>query len=153
MPAAPRRYGMVSCQLAPRFENLLREVAAGIPVIVLRVYGVWPVSIWHYAVVAGYDYPSGELVLRSGEKEWLSIPFVVFEYTWKESGYWAMVTMPSDRIPVTATESGYLAAIVAMERVGNARGATLAYTTFLGRWLTTLWRASGWQTDITYWGN
>ena len=40
MLAAPRRYGMVSYQLAPRLENLLREVAAGIPVIVLQDYGV-----------------------------------------------------------------------------------------------------------------
>jgi hypothetical protein len=30
----------------------LREVAAGNPVIVLQDFGVWPVSIWHYSVVA-----------------------------------------------------------------------------------------------------
>jgi len=134
MLAAPRRYGMVSYQLAPRFEDLLREVAAGIPVIVLQDYGVWPFSIWHYAVVAGYDYSTGELVLRSGEKQRLSMPFAVLEYTWKESQYWAMVTVPPDRIPVTATEPGYLAAIAAMERVGNPRAATMAYAAFLRRW-------------------
>ena len=134
MLAAPRRYGMVSYQLAPRFEDLLREVAAGIPVIVLQDYGVWPFSIWHYAVVAGYDYSKGELVLRSGEKQRLSLPFPVLEYTWKESNYWAMVSVPPDRIPVTATESGYLAAIAAMERVGNPRAATMAYATYLRRW-------------------
>lgn len=134
MLATPRRYGMVSYRLAPRFEDLLREVAAGIPVIVLQDYGVWPFSLWHYAVVAGYDHAKGELVLRSGEKQRLSMPFAVLEYTWKESHYWAMVTVPSDRIPVTATESGYLAAIAAMERVGNPRATTVAYATFLRRW-------------------
>ncbi|OGA53417.1 MAG: hypothetical protein A3F74_05765 [Betaproteobacteria bacterium RIFCSPLOWO2_12_FULL_62_58] len=134
MLAAPRRYGMVSYQLAPRFEDLLREVAAGIPVIVLQDYGVWPFSIWHYAVVAGYDYSKGELVLRSGEKQRLSMPFAVLEYTWKESHFWAMVSVPPDRVPVTATEPGYLAAIAAMERVGNPRAATMAYATFLRRW-------------------
>lgn len=134
MLAAPRRYGMVSYQLAPRFEDLLREVAAGIPVIVLQNYGVWPFPLWHYAVVAGYDYSKGRLVLRSGEKQRLSLPFPVLEYTWKESHYWAMVTVPPDRIPVTANESGYLAAIAAMERVGNPRATTAAYAAFLRRW-------------------
>ena len=134
MLAAPRKYGMVSYQLAPLFEDVLREVAAGTPVIVLQDYGVWPVSLWHYAVVAEYDRTKGEVVLRSGKKRRLAMPFAVLEYTWKESGYWAMVTMPPDRIPVTATESGYLAALMAMERVGGARAATIAYATFLARW-------------------
>ena len=134
MLAAPRRYGLVSWQLGPRFEDLLREVAAGIPVIVLQDYGVWPFTIWHYAVVAGYDHTRGELVLRSGEKQRLSMPFAALEYTWKKGDYWSMVTVPPDRIPATATEAGYLAAIVAMERVGSARATTLAYATFLRRW-------------------
>lgn len=135
MLAAPRRYGMVSYQLAPRLEDVLREVAAGIPVIVLQDYGIWPFSsLWHYAVIVGYDYSKGELALRSGEKQRLSLPFPVLEYTWRRSDYWAMVTVPPDRIPVTATESGYLAAIVAMERVGGPRATTMAYATFLRRW-------------------
>ena len=143
MLVAPRRYGMVSYQLAPRLEDLLREVAAGVPVIVLQDYGLWPFSIWHYAVVVGYDYAKGELVLRSGEKQRLSMPFGVLEYTWKESNYWAMVTVPPDRIPVTATEAGYLAAIVAMERVGNVRARTTAYANFLRRWPNNLTASIG----------
>ncbi|MDO8595262.1 MAG: PA2778 family cysteine peptidase [Sulfuricaulis sp.] len=134
MLATARRHGMVSYQLAPRFEDLLREVAAGNPVIVLQDYGVFRFTLWHYAVVAGYDYPKGELVLRSGEKRRLIMPFPVLEYTWKPSNYWAMVAVPPDRIPVTATESGYLAAVVAMERVANPRAAITAYAAVLRRW-------------------
>ncbi len=91
-------------------------------------------SIWHYAVVVGYDYSRNELALRSGEKRRLAMPFLVLEYTWKGSDYWAMVTVPPDRIPATATESSYLAAIMAMGRVGNPRALQTAYATFLGRW-------------------
>lgn len=149
MLAAARRYGIVSYQLAPRFEDLLREVAAGNPVIVLQDYGVWPVSLWHYAVVVGYDYQKGELLLRSGEKPKLSIPFAVLEYTWKESKYWAMVTMPPGRIPVTANESDYLSAIVAVERAGNQHAAKQAYTAFLERWPDNLTAAIG-LTNILY---
>lgn len=149
MLAAARRYGIVSYQLAPRFEDLLREVAAGNPVIVLQDYGVWPVSLWHYAVVAGYDYDKGELVLRSGDKPKLVIPFAVLEYTWKESNYWAMVVLPPDRIPVTADEAGYLSAVVALERTGNRQAARQAYAAFLERWPDNLTATIG-LTNILY---
>lgn len=134
MLAAARRHSRVSYQLAPRFADLLHEVSAGNPVIVLQDTGAGPVTNWHYAVVVGFDYPAGELYLRSGEKERLAIPFTVFEYTWKKSNYWAMVTMPPERIPATASESAYLNAISAMEHVGKPGDAQLAYSTFLGRW-------------------
>jgi len=134
MLAGARGYGMVSYELPQSFEAVLREVAAGTPVIVLQDYGVWPLRIWHYAVVAAYDKTKGEVVLRSGMKENLVIPFSVFEYTWKESHYWAMVTVPPDRLPVSAKESDYLNAIVAMERVAKPEAARTAYATFLGRW-------------------
>lgn len=134
MLAAARRYGMVSYQLAPQFKDLLREVAAGNPVIVLQDYGVWPIPVWHYAVIVGYDYQNGELLLRSGKKPRLKIPFAILEYTWKESEYWAMVVVPPDRIPETANEFDYLIAVAALENLGNTRAAKQAYTTFLGRW-------------------
>lgn len=134
MLAAPRRYSKVSYRLAPRFDDLLREVAAGNPVIVLQDTGLGPITKWHYAVVTGFDYPAGELYFHSGEDTRLAIPFTIFEYTWKKSDYWAMVTMPPDRIPTTAIEADYLAAIVAMERVGDAVAAIAAYSAFLQRW-------------------
>ena len=143
MLAAARRNGVVSYQLAPRFENMLREVAAGNPVIVLQDYGVWPVSLWHYAVVVGYDYANGDLFLRSGEKKRLIIPFGVFEYTWKESDYWAMVTVPPDRIPVTATEPSYQSAVIAMERSGDPRATRAAFASFLQRWPDNIAAAIG----------
>ena len=134
MMATPRRYGMVSYQIAPRLEDLLREVAAGNPVIVLQNYGVALFPIWHYAVVVGYDQVRGDVALRSGERQRLTMPFMVLEYTWQKSDHWAMVTMPPDRIPATATEAEYVSAIAAMERVGKAQATIDAYTTVLRRW-------------------
>ena len=134
MLAASRRHSKVSYRLAPRFDDLLREVAAGNPVIVLQDLGAWPISVWHYAVVTGFDYPAGELYLRSGETKRQAVPFTIFEYTWKKSDYWAMVTMPPGRIPATAVEPDYLAAISAMERVGEPGATQLAYSAFLERW-------------------
>ena len=133
MLAAARRHGMVSYALAPRFEDVLREVAAGTPVIVLQNLGLFSAG-WHYAVAVGYDWGPGTLVLRSGTLERDVVPFAVHEVVWMRSGYWAMVAVPPERIPATAEEKSWLNAIAAFERAGDARGARVAYKTFLGRW-------------------
>lgn len=143
MLAAPRSHGLVTWTLAPRFEDMLREVQAGTPVIALQDYGTWPLHYWHYAVVVGFDRETGKAVLRSGEKRRLEIPFAVLEYTWKESAYWAMVAMPPDRVPVTATEAGWLQAVVAMERVADRSAARTAYAALLRRWPDSLNGAIG----------
>ena len=132
MLAAARRHGLVSYQIAPRFEALLREVSAGNPVIVLQNLGLR--DGWHYAVAVGYDYYTGELILRSGVTEREVLPFTMHEFAWMRSGYWAMVAVPPDRIPVTAEEPRWLAALAALERAGDARGAQAGYAKFLERW-------------------
>jgi hypothetical protein len=134
MEAAPRRHGFVSYRLAPTYEAVLREVAAGNPVIVLQDYGVWPISYWHYAVVIGFDRVRGEVVLRSGRKRRLVMPLAVLEYTWKESAYWALVTPRPSRVPATAEEGAYVRAVAAMARVGDAEAAITAYGAALQRW-------------------
>jgi Tfp pilus assembly protein PilF len=53
---------------------------------------------------------------------------------WRRSGYWAMVAVPPDRIPASADEQRWLAAIAALERAGQPAPARTAYRTFLGRW-------------------
>ena len=134
MLAAPRRHGLVSYRLEARYEDLLREVAAGNPVIVLQDTGGGFITNWHYAVVVGFDYAKGDVILRSGETRRDVTSFTMLEYTWKRSNYWAMVVMPPGRLPATATEAGYLPAIAAMERVGAPGAVEAAYGAFLDRW-------------------
>ena len=55
MLAAARRHGAVSYALDGKLESVMREVAAGNPVIVLQDFGVWPIKVWHYAVIVGFD--------------------------------------------------------------------------------------------------
>jgi hypothetical protein len=138
MIASARRNGMVAYQLAPRFVDMLREVTAGFPVIVLMDFGVWPVNIWHYAVVVGYDMQTSDVILRSGEKQRLLMPYGVLEYIWKESNYWAIVTAPPGKIPVTATEPAYLKAVIALEGAGKKEAARAAYAGMLQRWPDSL---------------
>jgi hypothetical protein len=142
MLATPRQYGRVSYPLAPRYPDLLREIGAGNPVVVLQDVGPM-FTQWHYAVVNGFDYPSGTLFLRSGTKARQEMPFTAFEREWMKSGYWAMVVTPPDRIPVTATEDGWMAAVLAMARSGDEVAATRAYLAALKRWPDNLPAAIG----------
>jgi tetratricopeptide (TPR) repeat protein len=133
MLAASRRRGLTAYQLAPRLEDLLREVAGGTPVIVLQNLGFDFTPVWHYAVVVGYDLPGEEIILRSGTTQRLAMGFGSFERSWARSQYWAMLTLPPERLPATASEDRYLASAAALERVAPA-SARRAYTTALERW-------------------
>jgi hypothetical protein len=133
MLATARRHDRVAYVLAPRYGDMLREVAAGNPVIVLQDVGQL-VTQWHYAVVAGFDYPSGSIFLRSGTQRRQDMPFTAFERSWMPSGYWSMVAMPPDRIPASATEDAWMNAVLAMARVAQPRAVQTAFATALQRW-------------------
>lgn len=138
MLSSARRNGMVAYQIAPRFLDMLREVAAGIPVIVLTDFGVFPFSLWHYAVIIGYDMDKSEVIVRSGVNERVVMSFGLLEYLWKDSKYWALVTPPPGRIPATATEPLYLKAVIALEKAGKKEPAREAYAAMLTRWPESL---------------
>lgn len=138
MLAAPRRHGMVSYRLDGSLESVLGEVAAGNPVIVLQDFGVWPVKIWHYAVVIGYERASHRVIMRSGLNRRQEAPFAALEYTWKGSDRWAMVTLPPGRIPATAEAGRYTQAVVDFARVAPAAASRRAYEALLARWPGTL---------------
>lgn len=131
--AAARRHGRVSYVLAPRYADLLREVAAGHPVLVLQDVGALTTE-WHYAVVNGFDYATGTVYLRSGMQPRQAMSFTAFERSWIQSGYWAMVVVPPSRIPATATEDAWMHAVLALARVADPQAAITAYTTALRRW-------------------
>lgn len=133
MLAAARRHGRVAYVLAPRYADLLREVAAGNPVLVLQDVGMFTTD-WHYAVVNGFDYPSGTVYLRSGTRARDEMSFTALERSWIQSGYWAMVAVPPTRIPATATEDAWMHAVLDMAHVADRPSALAAFATALRRW-------------------
>ena len=143
MLAAPRRHGLVAYKLAPRYADLLREVAAGNPVLVLQDVGLAPWPDWHYAVVNGFDYDTGTLFLRSGLQMRQQMPFSFFERTWLRGNYWAMVVVPPDRIPATATEDRWMEALLGLARGKDADATITGYRTALARWPESLPAAVG----------
>jgi tetratricopeptide (TPR) repeat protein len=114
--------------------DLLAELAAGHPVLVLQNLGLswWPV--WHYALAVGYDREAGDLVLRSGPRPRDRIPLATFERTWARAGHWGLVILPPDDLPASAGPAAVVQAAAALERAGRLVAARTAYDTILGRW-------------------
>lgn len=137
MVAAVRRNDRIACLLAEP-EDLIDEVAAGHPVIVLQNLGLSWVPVWHYAVVVGWDAAAGEVILHSGTTHYKPTAFRTFERTWARSGFWGMLVLPPSRLPATAQETDYLAAVSPLERMGRWKTALPAYRAALGRWPDSL---------------
>ncbi|MGB9093212.1 MAG: PA2778 family cysteine peptidase [Gallionella sp.] len=134
MLAAARRNGAIAYQLAPELTDVLREIAAGTPVVVLQNLAFSWYPVWHYAVAFGYDLDRAEVILHSGPEQRQLLPMRTFEYTWARSNYWAMVALPPGRIPATAEPDAYVAAVSAYERVNGSARALQAYVAALDRW-------------------
>jgi tetratricopeptide (TPR) repeat protein len=133
MLAATRRQGLIAYPLKPTLEDVLREVAAGHPVLVFQnlAFPVYPV--WHYAVVVGFDREQQLLWLHSGRTQRMDISWSAFERTWARGQYWAMLALKPTDLPATAEAATYSLAAAALERV-NAASAQTAYNTALQRW-------------------
>jgi hypothetical protein len=134
MLGATRRSGLVAYPLAPRMEDLLRELAAGTPVVVLVNLSFRFAPIWHYAVAVGYDLERREVILRSGGRSRDEWSFEFLEFLWRDSGYWSMLALPPGRLPATAREGDFAAAVAALERAGRPREARESYRALLARW-------------------
>lgn len=134
MLAATRRQGLLAYTLAPRLEDLLRELAAGRPVLVLQNLALNWYPVWHYAVAIGYNLDARTITLRSGPEPRQQLPFSTFENTWARSGKWALLALPPDQIPVTANAEHFLDAALALESTGQTSAARSAYRVAALRW-------------------
>lgn len=134
MLAAARRNGAFAYELAPKLDDLLTEIAAGTPVIVLQNLALSWYPLWHYAVVVGYDLQREEIILHSGLERWQVLSLSTFEHTWERAGHWAMLVLPSGKIPHTATEASFVYAAIALEKSGQLQAAASAYEAALKRW-------------------
>jgi tetratricopeptide (TPR) repeat protein len=136
--ADARRHGAIPYVVRPLLTDLLAEVAAGDPVVVLQNLGLSWYPKWHYAVVVGFDLARDKIVLRSGLEARHIVPLALFERTWRRADYWAMVVMPPEKLPRTAEETPYLQAVVPLERLQRWNEASVAYETALARWPLSL---------------
>ncbi len=130
---ASRRNGRIAYPVS-NLEDLLKELTAGHPVIVLQNLGLSWYTRWHFAVAVGYDLPRGEIILHSGLKSRKRLPLKLFERTWARGKYWARVVLPPARLPATAMEDRFLRSAVGLERARQFAAAARAYEAALARW-------------------
>lgn len=131
MLAAARRHGATAYQLSPELNDVLREIAAGTPVVILQNLALEWYPVWHYAVAIGYDLERAEVILHSGREQRQILPMATFEYTWARSGYWAMVALPPGIIPDTAKENSFIAAVSAVEKFNDPERAQNTYLSLI----------------------
>jgi hypothetical protein len=135
--SAGRRNGLMTVPISG-LESLLREVAAGQPVIVFENLSVSWFPQWHYAVVLGYDIPKQEVIMHSGPEALKRWDLRKFERSWMLGDYWGLVVLPPDQIAVSAGELANANAASGLEQTGKLAEAHKAYRRILQEWPDSL---------------
>lgn len=143
LETAARRHGRVAYVLKPQLSDVLAEVEAGHPVLVLQNLAFSWYPRWHYAVVVGFDLEHDRIVLRSGDIKRHATTLELFERTWARSRHWAIVVLPPGVLPARPAELSYLKAVVGLEQLGKWWAALLSYQAALKRWPDSLGAAMG----------
>ena len=132
--AAARRADFLPYELSGGIENLLLEVDAGNPVLVLQNLAFSWKPQWHYAVVVGYDKNKQQVILHSGTHANYRLDISTFINTWQRADSWALVITPVANMPVTAEAKNYLREASTLESVGKGSVAVQAYQQALLKW-------------------
>lgn len=139
-----RSRGLLAYRVRPGLPDLLREVAAGSPALVLENRGLAWVPLWHYSVLTGYDLDDPAAVLHAGGAEPDAVDLAVFSRTWGRGGSFAVLALPQGRLPAAADPEGILSALADLEETGPPGPAARGYEAFLARWPGDWRGAFGW---------
>ncbi len=135
MVATGRSYDRLAYQIDPTLNDLLAELAAGHPVLVLQNLGLAAYPQWHFAVVKGYDRNANELILNSGIIEDYRLALPVFERTWARAEHWGVTLTAPGELPSTARYERLLQSLVDLENTSeNLTVLSNYYEAALQRW-------------------
>lgn len=130
---AARRYNRLAYPIQG-IDHLLREVAAGNPVIVLQNLGLPWIPRWHYAVVIGFDLQAQSITLHSGKHPARQVALKTFHYTWQRAKFWGLLVLPSGRLPATVQASIYLKSALGLQKAGFPASAVQAFQSAVRKW-------------------
>jgi tetratricopeptide (TPR) repeat protein len=131
---AARRHGRLPYVLATTAEEMIAELEAGRPVLVLQNLGTEALPRWHFAVLIGYDAQRNVAVLRSGSEQRLEMKWQRFAGSWHRGGRFALTVLPPAVIPAHAEPRRYIEAAAGLEAAGQRRAASAAYEAAITRW-------------------
>jgi tetratricopeptide (TPR) repeat protein len=132
--AATRSYARLPYIIAPDISDLLAELRAAHPVLVLQNLGLSFYPVWHYAVVIGYRPDEDAVVLRSGVTRRLVMPAARFLRTWRLAGDWGFIVLRPGEMPADPEPARYLKAAADLESVAQTQAAAKAYQAAVIRW-------------------
>src|SRR5262245_60855222 len=120
---ATRRIGLVPrAEFGATLECIVRWLDAGVPVIVLRKVGWWPISTFHYQVAIGYDRDRGLIVVADQGDPGAVLTDEEFVASWPER-YALAVLNDTDIAPAREAER--------REQSGDVEGALESYRAYL----------------------
>lgn len=133
LTAQARQFGLLVYPVIS-FVDILNQVSVGNPVLVMQNLGLNWYPQWHFSVVIGYDLSQQNIVLRSGSQQHYSLPFYLFERTWKRANNWGIITLADGELPALPDPKRYIRAAVDLESLGFFHQAQLAYQQAISYW-------------------
>ena len=127
MVAAARQRGLVIYPVRESLSDLLAQLEAGHPVLVLQNLGIPALPVWHYAVMIGADADADRIILRSGRERRRLESAGDFNRRWGLAGYWGLVALTPGALPANPDWPVYLSAVADLETAGHREGAGRAY--------------------------
>jgi tetratricopeptide (TPR) repeat protein len=134
MIGATRRHGRLPYVLSTTADEMIAELVAGRPVLVLQNLGAERLPVWHYAVLVGYDAERNVAILRSGRTKREEMRWQRFAKTWHRGGRFAFTTLVPGEIPPHAEASRYVEAAAGLEAAAERRAAAASYDAAIARW-------------------
>lgn len=133
MVTAARRHDRLAYPIQG-LDSLLREVAAGNPVIVLQNLGLQWIPRWHYAVVIGFDLTARSITLHSGKYAARQVGLKTFLHTWQRAQLWGLLVLTPGRLPATVKAPVYLKSALGLQKAGFSASAVKAFQSAVRQW-------------------
>jgi tetratricopeptide (TPR) repeat protein len=131
---AARRHGRMPYVLDTTAGEMVAELEAGRPVLLLQNLGATRLPRWHFAVLVGYDAGRNVAVLRSGRDERLEMRWQRFAGAWHRGGRFAMTVLRPGELPARPDPVRYVEAAAGLEAAGQRRAAAAAFAAATARW-------------------
>ncbi|SDN88073.1 PA2778 family cysteine peptidase [Vreelandella arcis] len=134
MLATVRRHERLALPIRGTFDDLLKHLAAGDPVVVMQNLSLPAFPMWHYAVAIGYNLDDDSITLRSGEIERHTIAFSRFDATWARTDRWGFVVAKPGTLPEGITAHNALTGISAYEELHGPKATLSSWQAMVERY-------------------
>ena len=119
--ATTRYFKRIPYIIEPTMEELISQLNAGFPVLVLQNLGGRLVPRWHYAVVIGYEPSTEQFILRSGTTANERLSVKRFMHSWALANSWGFVALMPRQLPANVSFQRYMRAVTAMQQSADLR--------------------------------